>query len=47
MNFCLVSFIGFFHVYIDHPDACMHITRNSKYNENDLFVVPCRNTNFV
>jgi hypothetical protein len=32
---------------IDHPDACMHVTRNTKCNENDLFVAPCRNTNFV
>jgi hypothetical protein len=25
----------------------MHVTRNTKYNENDLFVLPCRNTNSV
>jgi hypothetical protein len=29
---------------IDHPDTCMHVTRNTKYNEKDLFVAPCRNT---
>jgi hypothetical protein len=32
---------------VDHPDACMHVTRNTKYNENDLFVAHCRNTNFA
>jgi hypothetical protein len=31
----------------DHPDAPIHVTRNSTYNENDLFVAHCRNTNLV
>lgn len=30
----------------DHPDARIHVTRNTPYNESDLFVQPCRNTNF-
>jgi Reverse transcriptase (RNA-dependent DNA polymerase) len=32
---------------IDHPDTCIHVTRNTRYNENDLYVAPCRSTNFV
>jgi hypothetical protein len=32
---------------LDHPDTCTHVTRNTTYNENDLFVAHCRNTNFV
>jgi hypothetical protein len=31
----------------DHPDARIHVTRNKTYNENDLFVAHCRNTNLV
>jgi hypothetical protein len=30
----------------DHPDSCFYVTRNTTYNENDLFVKPCRNENF-
>jgi Reverse transcriptase (RNA-dependent DNA polymerase) len=31
----------------DHPDANIRVTRNLTYNENDLYVKPCRNLNFV
>jgi hypothetical protein len=32
---------------LDHPETCIHVTRNTMYNENDLFVAHCRNTNFA
>jgi hypothetical protein len=31
----------------DHPDTCFHVTRYRKYNDNNLFVAPCRTTNFI
>ena len=31
----------------EHPDANIRVTRNLTCNENDLFVKPCRNLNFV
>jgi hypothetical protein len=33
--------------YFSAADFCIHVTRNTKYNENNLFVAPCRNTIFV
>jgi hypothetical protein len=31
----------------DNPDTRIYVTRNTAYKENDLFVKPCRNTNFA
>jgi Reverse transcriptase (RNA-dependent DNA polymerase) len=31
----------------DHPDARIYVTRNTTYNENDLYVKPSRNNDFV
>jgi hypothetical protein len=36
-----------FSKYSDPTDTFTIVTRNTTHNENDLFVTPCRNTNFA